>query len=172
MQATILAIQFELGMSDDATGAVGPLTRAGLRQHPLAVGSTGVWVNLFSTGMVLNGRASFTDTFGEDMACAVREFQSLSALPVSGRADLATWAQTMVSTGDPDRPGAACDCVTTITPERTTRRPDGPLWTGQNSRRPGALSQARLGAGEVAERPLRTPMPNAANGSRIPVGGA
>jgi peptidoglycan hydrolase-like protein with peptidoglycan-binding domain len=119
VQATILAVQFELGMTDDqATGVFGPGTRTGLREHSLAVGASGAWVSLFSAAMVLGGSGPFTDTYGEKLACAVREFQNFSALPATGRADFATWAQLLVSTGDADRPGTACDCVATITPAR------------------------------------------------------
>ncbi|WP_309568896.1 glycoside hydrolase domain-containing protein [Clostridium estertheticum] len=31
-----------------------------------------------------------------------------------------TWASLLVSTGDPSRKGAACDCATTITSEKAT----------------------------------------------------
>ncbi|MFC0436389.1 glycoside hydrolase domain-containing protein [Kutzneria buriramensis] len=119
VQATILAIQFELGLTDDqATGVFGPMTRAGLTAHSLSVGASGVWVSLFSAAMVLGASGSFAATYTEELVCAVRRFQEFSALPVTGQADFATWAQLLVSTGDADRPATACDCVTTITPAR------------------------------------------------------
>jgi peptidoglycan hydrolase-like protein with peptidoglycan-binding domain len=61
---------------------------------------------------------NFTDDFTGEVAAAVRDFQSFSALPVNGTTDFATWCQLLVSTGDPDRPGTACDCITTITDAR------------------------------------------------------
>lgn len=45
--AMIYAIQYELGMADGvATGAFGPATLAGLRQHTVKNGDSGVWVSL------------------------------------------------------------------------------------------------------------------------------
>lgn len=118
-KALLLAIQFELGMSDDqATGAFGPGTQAGLRNHEVATGSTGVWVQLFSAAMVFNRYGSFGSSFTTTLASSVRDFQSFSMLPGNGRGDFATWAQLLVSTGDPNRPGTAADCITTITPPR------------------------------------------------------
>lgn len=118
-KATMMAIQFELGMTDDqATGVFGPGTQAGLRSHPVGTGSSGVWVQLFSAAMVFNRHGSFTDSFGDGLATAVRAFQEFSYLPVTGRGDFATWAQLLVSTGDPTRPGTASDGITMITPAK------------------------------------------------------
>ncbi|GAB1823972.1 glycoside hydrolase domain-containing protein [Herbidospora sp. RD11066] len=124
-KALWLAIQFELGMADDAaTGNFGPGTRAGLRDHPLTVGDAGIWVRIFSAACVFNGpvpgygEAEFTATFGVDLAAYVRAFQTFTELGVTGGADYATWCQTLVSTGDPDRPGTAADCITTVTADR------------------------------------------------------
>ena len=125
-RALYLAIQYELGLTDaQATGTFGPTTQAGLRQHPLAQGATGVWVQLFSAAVVVNRvavgggtYATFTATYAPALTAAVRAFQTFTQLPVTGRADFATWCQLLVSTGDPDRPGTACDCVTTITDAR------------------------------------------------------
>jgi peptidoglycan hydrolase-like protein with peptidoglycan-binding domain len=118
-KAMLIAIQFELGMTDDqATGAFGPGTQAGLRAHEVAVGSTGVWVQLFSASMVFNHYGASTSTFSATLESAVRQFQGFSMLTQNGRGDFATWAQLLVSTGDPSRPGTAADCITTITPQR------------------------------------------------------
>ncbi|WP_433307735.1 glycoside hydrolase domain-containing protein [Actinoplanes sp. CA-030573] len=126
-KAMYLAIQFELGMTDDeATGIFGPKTQAGLRAHPLSQGSSGVWVQLFSAAIVFNrvrtGDAdfytNFTSNYTADLTAAVRTFQKFSALDVNGNADFATWCQALVSTGDPDRKGTALDCITTITDAR------------------------------------------------------
>ncbi|WP_062354133.1 glycoside hydrolase domain-containing protein [Herbidospora yilanensis] len=128
-RALYLAVQFELGMSDaQAGGNFGPGTRDGLRGHPLAPGDTGIWVRILSAACVFNGRvpgadglyreAEFTETFDAGLAGYLRAFQEFSELPVTGTADYATWCQLLVSTGDPDRPGAAADCMTTVTAER------------------------------------------------------
>ncbi|GAA4242275.1 hypothetical protein GCM10022254_74700 [Actinomadura meridiana] len=126
-KALYLAIQFELGMSDEqATGVFGPGTQAGLRANQLASGSTGPFVQIFTAAMIFNqARGSsgakflgFTDTFGSDVVDAIKVFQGFSELPVSGKGDFSTWCQLLVSTGDPDRPGAAADCVETVTDAR------------------------------------------------------
>ncbi len=118
-KAMLLAIQFELGMSDDqATGVFGPGTQAGIRQHTVRLNSTGVWVQLFSAAMVFNSYGSYGSTFTAGLQASVRSFQSFSALPPNGEGDFATWAQLLVSTGDPNRPGTAADCITTVTPAR------------------------------------------------------
>lgn len=118
-KALLKAIQFELGMSDDqATGSFGPATQSGLRARPVQEGSTGVWVQLLTAAMVCNRYGAFADTFGAAAAADLRTFQVFSELAGTGRADFTTWAQLLVSTGDPDRPGTASDCITTVTPQR------------------------------------------------------
>lgn len=126
-QALYLAIQFELGMTDaQATGVFGPGTQAGLQTWGLAQGSSGVTVQIFSAAMIFNQvvlsdlsvYTNFTDSFDSGLASAVEAFQSFSSLPVNGTGDFATWCQLLVSTGDPNRPGTAFDCVTTITDAR------------------------------------------------------
>ncbi|WP_375026999.1 glycoside hydrolase domain-containing protein [Actinomadura sp. GTD37] len=120
-KALMLAIQYELGMSDDvANGVFGPGTKAGLQENTLSQGSSGVWVNLFSAAMIFNRRSgvAFTGTFTAGLADAARSFQSFVKLPVTGRGDFQTWASLLVSTGDPTRRGTALDCVTEITTPR------------------------------------------------------
>ncbi|WP_449062023.1 glycoside hydrolase domain-containing protein [Planomonospora algeriensis] len=132
-KALYLAIQFELGMSDSqATGVFGPGTQAGLKNHPLSSGDTGIWVRIFSAAAVFNGavgyrttqggwsysEAVFTETFDSDLKGWVKRFQRFTGLPDEGEVDFATWCQALVSTGDPDRPGTAADCITTITDAR------------------------------------------------------
>jgi peptidoglycan hydrolase-like protein with peptidoglycan-binding domain len=89
-KALYLAIQFELGMTDDqATGVFGPGTQAGLKTHTLAQGDSGISVNIFSAAMVFNRArlntggvySDFTGIFGAALAAAVRDFQSFSELP-------------------------------------------------------------------------------------------
>ncbi|WP_432863472.1 glycoside hydrolase domain-containing protein [Microbispora rosea] len=120
-KALMLAIQFELGMSDSqATGVFGPATQAGLKANTLSVGSSGPWVQLFSAAMVFNRRdgVTFTSTFDSNLSEQVGIFQDFVKLPVTGNGDFRTWASLLVSTGDVTRKGSAFDCVTEITPAR------------------------------------------------------
>ncbi|MFC5923667.1 glycoside hydrolase domain-containing protein [Micromonospora vulcania] len=118
-QALMKAIQYEVGIPpDQANGNFGPATQQGLRDHPVAQGSSGIFVQLFSAACVFNGvvvsgtgsyNTSFKSVFDAALTTYVNEFQRFSALTVSGRGDYQTWAQLLVSTGDPDRPASACD---------------------------------------------------------------
>jgi peptidoglycan hydrolase-like protein with peptidoglycan-binding domain len=120
-KALMLAIQFQIGISDaSANGVFGPATQAGLKANLLSVGSSGRWVQLFSAAMVFNQRsgATFTDTFTSGLSDLVSTFQSFVKLPVTGKGDFQTWASLLVSTGDPTRRGQALDCVTEITATR------------------------------------------------------
>ncbi len=122
-KALMLAIQYEIGMSDDvANGAFGPGTQAGLRSNPISEGSSGVWVQLFSAAMLFNRRpgVAFTSGFTVGLASATRLFQDFVKLPITGKGDFQTWASLLVSTGDATRKGAALDCVSEITPARAT----------------------------------------------------
>jgi peptidoglycan hydrolase-like protein with peptidoglycan-binding domain len=126
-KALYLAIQYELGMTDEqATGVFGPGTQDGLRANTLSTGSSGPFVQLFTASMIFNkvrnGTGArfldFTGTFGSNVVDAVRVFQRFSELPVTGNGDFATWCQLLVSTGDPNRPGTAADCIETVTAAR------------------------------------------------------
>ncbi|MGY0233874.1 glycoside hydrolase domain-containing protein [Longispora urticae] len=118
-KSMLLAVQYELGMADGtANGVFGPGTQAGLRSHPVAVGATGTWAQLFTAAMTLNGRTVPFGNFTAEVQAAVRDFQSFAALPVNGTGDFQTWASLLVCYGDQTRRGAACDGVTKITPAR------------------------------------------------------
>lgn len=118
-KSMLLAVQYELGMADGtATGVFGPGTRAGLKSNPVALGATGPWAKLFTCAMTLNGRTVPFGVFSGEVQAAVREFQSFAKLPVTGVGDFPTWASLLVSHGDQDRKGEACDGVTKITPAR------------------------------------------------------
>ncbi|MGR8007614.1 glycoside hydrolase domain-containing protein [Streptomyces hypolithicus] len=119
-KSMLFATQYELGMADGAAnGLFGPGTKAGLREHKVGTGSTGVWVQLFSAGMVLNHRpVSFTSSFSAALATATSSFQAFAMLPATGQGDFSTWASLLVSYGDQDRKGQACDGVTKITDAR------------------------------------------------------
>lgn len=122
--ALMKALQYECGVPEDqATGNFGPATQQGLRDHLLVQGSTGVFVQLFSAACVFNGTVddtttSFKNSFDDKLTTFVKAFQSFSALTVNGLGDYPTWCQLLVSTGDPERPGTACDTSRTITPAR------------------------------------------------------
>lgn len=133
-KSMLFAIQYELGMADGvANGVFGPGTQAGLRTHPVSVGSAGIWVSLFSAAMLLNTRpVDFTDSFGAALADDVRAFQSFVKLPVTGTGDFSTWASLLVSYGDQSRRGEACDGVTRITTARaTTLKNEGIRYVGR-----------------------------------------
>ncbi|MEU7044339.1 glycoside hydrolase domain-containing protein [Streptomyces varsoviensis] len=119
-KSMLLAIQYEIGMADGvANGAFGPGTQAGLKNHTLSIGASGVWVQLFTAAMVLNKRpVSFSSSFTSSLADSVTAFQEFMNLVSSGQADFRTWSSLLVSYGDQSRQGAACDGVTKITPAR------------------------------------------------------
>ncbi|MFK8908031.1 glycoside hydrolase domain-containing protein [Streptomyces sp. YS-3] len=125
------AIQYELGIPDEqATGAFGPGTQAGLKNHTVKEGDSGIWAQLFSAACVFNSpipnakgdedvATTFRDTFDAKLTEWVKIFQRFSELDTrDGRGDYRTWAQLLVSTGDPDRPTGACDTRFRITRPR------------------------------------------------------
>ncbi|WP_147472641.1 glycoside hydrolase domain-containing protein [Streptomyces triticirhizae] len=153
-RALMLAIQYEIGMSDDqANGVFGPGTQQGLREHPLSVGSEGNWVLLFSAAMIFKQRSGvfFSSVFGSGLEAAVEAFQRFTRLSVNGRADFPTWASLLVSTGDPTRKGTACDCVTEITPDRARAlRDEGYLYVGRYlTNVPGTTLDRNIKPGEL-----------------------
>lgn len=123
-KALMRAIQYELGIPDDqANGSFGPTTQEGLRRNTVAAGSSGIFVQLFSAACVFNELpdlpdVQFTDRFDGGLAAFVPAFQEFAALEVSGAGDYRTWAQLLVSTGDPERGVNGCDTRFTITPDR------------------------------------------------------
>jgi peptidoglycan hydrolase-like protein with peptidoglycan-binding domain len=122
--ALMKGLQYESGIPEaQVNGNFGPGTQAGLRAHQIGSGWSGTWVQLFSAACLFNGRvgtvgASFTDVWNGDLARFVDAFQRFSALEISRVADYPTWAQLLVSTGDPDRPASACDTRFTISLDR------------------------------------------------------
>ncbi|MDQ1293136.1 MAG: hypothetical protein QG608_1017 [Actinomycetota bacterium] len=154
-KALLLAIQYELGMKDGvANGVFGPATRNGLMARPVSEGSLGVWVNLFSAAMILNGRpVTFTRSFGSALADEVMSFQAFVKLPVNGTGDFATWASLLISYGDQNRKGAACDGVTKITAARAAAlKADGISVVGRylTCVNPARLPEKSIQPGELA----------------------
>ncbi|MEU5438052.1 glycoside hydrolase domain-containing protein [Streptomyces sp. NPDC020719] len=123
------AIQYEIGIPDDqATGSFGPGTQAGLKQHVMKEGDSGIFVQLFSAACVFNSpivkgtsnvATTFRSTFDSKLTEFVKIFQEFSELDSrDGRGDYVTWAQLLVSTGDPERSTLACDTRFRITRPR------------------------------------------------------
>jgi peptidoglycan hydrolase-like protein with peptidoglycan-binding domain len=142
-KSMLYAIQYELGMADGtANGVFGPGTKSGLKSHTVSTGSTGTWVSLFSAAMILNQRpVSFSSSFSSSLADAVRTFQSFAKLPVNGNGDFQTWASLLVSYGDQDRKGEACDGVTKITTARAAAlKADGIKYVGRYLTNPSTTS--------------------------------
>ncbi|MBB6546136.1 glycoside hydrolase domain-containing protein [Nonomuraea rubra] len=120
-KALLKALQYEFGTPEaQVDGVFGPMTQAGLRANEVAVGSAGVFVQLFTGAMIFNRRngVAFSSSFGSELQTQVRDFQSFVKLATTGRGDYQTWASLVVSHGDTTRRGTACDCVTEITTAR------------------------------------------------------
>ncbi|WIB65518.1 glycoside hydrolase domain-containing protein [Curtobacterium sp. MCBD17_040] len=125
-QNLVRGIQYELGQSDSAAdGAFGPGTGSQLKASTASVvrvGSTGKWVYLFKAALLFNGYpVPFNGTFTSSDSAVVKQFQQFegfTAAEQTGIGDYTTWAELIVSTGDPTRPGTAADMATTITADR------------------------------------------------------
>ncbi|MEO3978661.1 glycoside hydrolase domain-containing protein [Streptomyces sp. CAU 1734] len=154
-KSMLLAIQYELGMADGvANGNFGPGTRNGLKQQTVQAGSSGTWVLLFSAGMILNHRdVAFSGVFSPALRSEITAFQDFSRLPVTGNGDFPTWASLLVSYGDQDRRGSACDGVTKITTARAnTLKAAGYRYIGRYLTNPSAtrLLEKAIQPGELA----------------------
>jgi peptidoglycan hydrolase-like protein with peptidoglycan-binding domain len=157
-KALIFSLQFELGLSDtQANGTFGPTTQANLKAQGLvqqgSSDSAKQFVHLFQAAMVFNGfDNAFDGSFSSTLTAKVRSFQDFARLPVTGSGDFQTWAQLMVSTGDPDRPGTAFDCSTDyITPERAaTVKAAGYKTVGRYlANVPGSTKNKKIQPGEI-----------------------
>lgn len=156
-KSLMIAIQYELGLSP--TGGFGPGTQAGLATHTLGLGATGIFVDFFSAACVFNEpvgdkRTTRRSTLDTDLSLFVTAFQEFSQLPVTGVGDYQTWAQLLVSTGDPTRTYRviASDTRFEITPSRAT-------WLVDNDYRivgrylydpPGSTLDKEIKPGELA----------------------
>ncbi|MGE1033141.1 glycoside hydrolase domain-containing protein, partial [Bacillus sp. GKis3/1] len=118
-KALVYGLQTEMGIAAGSqTGSIGPATKNGL--PILKVGSSGRFVTLFQYALYFNGHdsGSFSTTYNANVESTVKKFQGFTLLPVDGVANKSTWLSALVSTGDPDRKGKACDCITEVTLER------------------------------------------------------
>ncbi|MET7476690.1 glycoside hydrolase domain-containing protein [Streptomyces sp. NPDC005648] len=153
-KSMLFAIQFELGMADGtANGVFGPGTQSGLKNHTVAVGTTGTWASLFTAAMILNKRNVPFGNFTGDVKAGVEAFQSFAKLPVSGVGDFQTWASLLVSYGDQTRKGTACDGVTKITPARAQAlKSAGYQYIGRYLSNPSttSLPEKQIQPGELA----------------------
>ncbi|WP_367134969.1 MULTISPECIES: glycoside hydrolase domain-containing protein [Streptomyces] len=154
-KSMLFAIQYELGMADGvANGAFGSGTQAGLKSRTLSIGSSGVWVQLFTAAMVLNKRpVSFSASFTSSLADSVAVFQNFMNLGANGQADFQTWSSLLVSYGDQTRQGAACDGVTQITPARAQAlKGAGYMYIGRYLYNPSttSLPEKEIQPGELA----------------------
>lgn len=153
-KSMLFAIQYELGMADGtANGVFGPGTQSGLKNHTVAVGTTGTWASLFTAAMILNKRNVPFGNFTGDVKAGVEAFQSFARLSVSGVGDFQTWASLLVSYGDQTRKGTACDGVTKITPARAQALKDaGYQYIGRYLSNPSttSLPEKQIQPGELA----------------------
>ncbi|MGL4570467.1 MAG: glycoside hydrolase domain-containing protein [Clostridium sp.] len=113
-RALIKALQVEEGSSPD--GIWGPGTQ---NKCPTIPGSRSnkKFVLLLQYSLYVNGvnPHGFDGLFGQGLSNAIKQFQTLCALPADGYAGKQVWASLLVSTGDKKRKGTACDCSQTIT---------------------------------------------------------
>ncbi|MEU4920303.1 glycoside hydrolase domain-containing protein [Streptomyces parvus] len=121
-KSLLTALQYELGISAP-NGNFGPGTQAALRNVTLKEGDSSTLVSLFTAACVFNEplpigalearRTTFKSTFDAKTTQYVKLFQEFSYLfepgRESGRGDYTTWAQLLVSMGDPDRKVTASD---------------------------------------------------------------
>jgi peptidoglycan hydrolase-like protein with peptidoglycan-binding domain len=158
-KALIFSLQFELGLTDtQANGTFGPTTQANLKAQGLvqqgSSDSAKQFVHLFQAAMLFNNYDSgFDGNFSGDLAGEVELFQKFSMLPQNGRGDFQTWAQLLVSTGDPDRPGTAFDCsLDYITPERAATVKAAKYATVGRylANVPGSTKNKKIQPGEIA----------------------
>ncbi|MFJ6741623.1 glycoside hydrolase domain-containing protein [Streptomyces sp. NPDC091279] len=157
-QNLMKAIQLEIGIAEaDATGNFGAGTQAGIKSKAIvSQGSSGIFVQLFTAACVFNQpivtvnadgdlfetNTVLKSTFDSNLTTFVSVFQRFSELSVTGKGDYATWAQLLVSMGDPDRPVNASDTAYTITPSRAKRMySDGYRYVGRY------LNEASAGGG-------------------------
>ena len=118
-EALVLAIQYELGMTDSqVTGYIGPGTKTGLQSSAARVGpsnGSATWIRLFQTAVACNRyKNDWTEgggVFSAALGRSVRGFQEFCKLEQTSDASYETWMSLLVSTGDPDRKGQAIDVM-------------------------------------------------------------
>lgn len=114
-KAIVQALQIEEGQTV-ADGVLGPTTISLL--PTLSSGNTQTaFILLLQFSLYVNGfdPNGFDGKYGNGVKNAVSAFQTFVKLAVDGIAGKQVWSSLLVSTGDKNRKGTACDCVTTIT---------------------------------------------------------
>ncbi|WP_406224201.1 glycoside hydrolase domain-containing protein [Streptomyces canus] len=128
-QGLMKAVQFEIGIPrDEITGYFGSGTKAGLLANTVYPSDSGHLSFLFRAACRFNS-PTYDEDYGEyhysmnfdalkrgEWLRAFKRFSQLS--PVNADGNFRTWAQLLVSTGDPERPAKGCDGITAITPTR------------------------------------------------------
>ncbi|WP_080832312.1 glycoside hydrolase domain-containing protein [Cohnella massiliensis] len=118
IRALIYALQIETN-NPAPDGVWGPQTLSLI--PTVSQGSTRTkLVYLLQYGLYLNNfdPIVFNGIFDATVKQRVLAFQEFCKLTADGIAGKQTFASLFISYGDKNRPGTACDCVTTITPER------------------------------------------------------
>lgn len=115
--ALIYALQIEEGVAG-ANGHFGPGTSS--KCPILKQGDNSRFVSILKYVLYCNGfdANNFETEFDSITKDTVAKFQEFSGLNKTGIADLQTWMSLLISTGDKNRKGKACDCSTRITPAR------------------------------------------------------
>jgi peptidoglycan hydrolase-like protein with peptidoglycan-binding domain len=128
-QGLMMAVQSEIGIAkDQINGNFGDKTIAGLRANPVYPGDNTQLAYLFRCACLFNS-PTYDEDYGEyrydffaDSAAKgewLRAFKRFSQLePVNATGDYPTWAQLLVSMGDPTRRATGCDGITEISPSR------------------------------------------------------
>ncbi|ULO04783.1 DUF1906 domain-containing protein [Paenibacillus sp. 19GGS1-52] len=120
-KALLYGLQIEEG-STAPDGIFGPNTLSLI--PTLSVGSTKTkFILILQYGLYVNmgndyDPQGFNGIYDTTLKSVVTRFQSFAALGADGIAGKQTMASLLVSTGDKNRKGTACDCITTITPAR------------------------------------------------------
>ena len=117
-KALIYALQVEGGIAEP-NGTFGPATQASL--PTLAPGSkNAVYVRIMQYCLYCNtfDPTGFTGVFGNGTLAALKNFQAFHGLVADGYCGKQTWMSLLLSHGDRDRPGTACDCSQEVTAAR------------------------------------------------------
>lgn len=117
-KALIYALQVEEGI-EEPNGTFGPTTQSLLPTISYGSSQTN-FVKIIQYALYCNrfDPTGFTGTFGNGTISAVREFQKFCMLPNTGNVGPMTWASLLVSSGDKNRKGTACDCSQEVTDAR------------------------------------------------------
>lgn len=117
-KALIYAIQVEEGIAEP-NGTFGPQTQSLL--PTLAPGSTNKpFVKIMQYALYCNrfDPTGFTGVFGNGTVAALKNFQAFCMLTADGYCGKSTWSSLLVSCGDKNRKGTACDCSSEVTDAR------------------------------------------------------